>query len=379
MGNPLTALVKKIRGRRLGLDIVMLFSRGRISCGSGRRKTFCYLGFLVLFTMIRFEIYPNPKRFIVTIIRSTVFPALRPRCLPRGRMPSQNTTFAITSLFLPRDGPDHWTEQDRAMVALSESNKLAFCAQRQQKLRGGGLIGRQKCSYINGTAWATKHYHSTKDRIGLDEIKGGERGVWFKPVYLDALINNAGEATDLADGPIDWVLYMDSDTMIVNFNFCLHTLLAGVEPEDVLIISRDAEGINGGVFLLRNNELGRIITKAWTSNAKAMTMTNDQDYLAQLFNKDTGYLCDRFMPKIGFTTNDSVANISGKVSRPRMKIVRQCAMQSGGGLERSRDGLWPNFEGTYARGDFAVHFFGRPDKLEQMRIVESGSIGFLSR
>ena len=75
----------------------------------------------------------------------------------------------------------------------------------------------------------------------------------------------------------------------------------------------------------------------------------------------------------------AVANIAGTVSRPRMKIVRQCAMQSGGGLERSRDGLWPRFEGTYARGDFAVHFFGRPDKLEQMRIVESGSIGFLSR
>ena len=356
----------------------MQFSKGQISRGSGRRNTFCLLGLLVLFTLIRFEVHPNSKRFIVTIIRSTVFPALRLRCLPRGSLPSQYTTFAITSLFLPRDGPDHWTEQDRAMVALSESNKLAFCARDlQHKLRGGGPVGRQKCSYINGTAWATKHYNSTKDHIGLNEIKSGERGVWFKPVYLDALINNP--VSDFADGPMDWFLYMDSDTMIVNFNFRLHTLLAGVEPEDALIISRDAGGINSGVFILRNNELGRIITKAWISNVTAMTTMNDQDYLAQLFDKDTGYLCEKFMPRIGFTVYGSVTNTSGTVPRPRMKIIRQCAMQSGGGLERSQDGLWPHFEGTYARGDFAVHFFGRPDKLEQMKIVESGSLGFFSR
>ena len=47
-------------------------------------------------------------------------------------------------------------------------------------------------------------------------------------------------------------------------------------------------------------------------------------------------------------------------------------------LEQSQDGLWPFFEGTYARGGVAVHFFGRPDKLEQIRVVESGLIGFLS-
>jgi len=147
-------------------------------------------------------------------------------------------------------------------------------------------------------AWATKHYHSTKDHIGLDAIKGGERGVWFKPMCMNTLINNASKATNLADGPIDWVLYMDSDAIIINLNFGLHMLLSGgVKPEDVLIISCDAGSINSGVFLLRNNELGRIITKTLTSNAKAMTMMNNQDYLAQRFDKDTGYLCDKFMSK----------------------------------------------------------------------------------
>jgi hypothetical protein len=40
--------------------------------------------------------------------------------------------------------------------------------------------------------------------------------------------------------------------------------------------------------------------------------------------------------------------------------------------------LWAFFEGTYAQGGAAAHFFGQPDKLEKNRIVESGLIGFLS-
>ena len=115
---------------------------------------------------------------------------------------------------------------------------------------------------------------------------------------MSTLINNASKATNLADGPIDWVLYMDSDAIIINLNFGLHMLLSGgVKPEDALIISCDAGSINSGVFLLRNNELGRIITKTLTSNAKAMTMMNNQDYLARRFDKDTSYLCDKFMSK----------------------------------------------------------------------------------
>jgi hypothetical protein len=50
-----------------------------------------------------------------------------------------------------------------------------------------------------------------------------------------------------------------------------------------------------------------------------------------------------------------------------------------GGLEAHAHLKWrPFMEGTYARGDFALHFFERPDKLEQMRIASKGSLSFWS-
>jgi len=166
---------------------------------------------------------------------------------------------------------------------------------------------------------------------------------------------------------IDWFVYMDSDTMILNQNFELRKLLAGTDPDDALIISPDAENrINAGAFLLRNDELGKMIVESWTADSEAMERTTDQAYLDEMFDEETGYLLDTYATKVSSR-------------RPRMKIIRQCALQSAGGIEQSRGSALPYFEGTYARGDFAVHSFGRPNKLEQMEIVSEGSIGFFSR
>jgi hypothetical protein len=285
-----------------------------------------------------------------------VFPLLRRSCLPAGSLPTainnqtETITFAVTSVHLPVDGPGHWSDGEREMLALSERNRERYCR-------------RHGHTCYNGTKWAENNYDNV-----LSAIQGRERGVWFKPLYLrELLVTNNATTTD-------WILYMDTDAMIVNEDFILVDLLRGVEPSDGLIATMDAEGVNSGVLLIRTNDMGKMIVNAWAEGHRsASTVMNDQDYLTHMFDNG-GYIKEEYIPV------DRDGGVSGRNgTRPRMKIVTQCSMQSGGGLERRHGSLWPHFDGTYARGDFIVHFFGRPDKLEQMRLVEEGSLGFWSR
>lgn len=321
----------------------------------------------VLFVLGGWE--ANPKRLAVTLVRSTVVPALR-RCLPKGKVPDGDIKFALTSMYLPRDGPAHWNERQREMLALSERNKARYCEQ----VRAGGNV----CTYLNGTKWAEEHYATTPSYAGLDQIKGSERGVWFKPAYLQSLLRNLTPSSNEVEA-FDWVMYMDADVMIVNFDFDLRSLLAGIEDVDATIIAKDAENpINAGILLVRANRLGMAVTDGWFSDPKASERTTDQAFLAEMFDPESGIMREKYATRSISNSTNGTANGTEAV-RPRMKVVKQCALAAGGGIEVDPETKMPFVEGAYARGDFAVHFFGRPDKLEQMRIVDEGSLGFLSR
>jgi len=173
------------------------------------------------------------------------------------------------------------------------------------------------------------------------QLGGPQPEMWFKPLYLQHLIQ-----TFQANSSVDWILFMDIDTIVMNHSIVLTRLLAGAGPTDALIISPDAGGINTGVFLIANNEFGLEIINAWAEGiTKHKSTLMDQDYLRSIFD-------NKGLPR----KNNSTASL---------KLLRQCALQSTGGLEQG-SGRWPFTEGTYARGDFCVHFFGRADKLEQM-------------
>lgn len=307
--------------------------------------------FTIFFILSTFAISARDLtlRLGVVTLRTAVFPSLRPSCLPPfndNMMPKKNVSFALTTMILPKDGPTHWNANMRDMLLISERNKVKYCDYHGYR-------------YINGTEWAVNSYTSH-----LVHVQGSERGVWFKPIYLKELLRNMtfSASTDT------WLLYMDVDSIIVNHKFDLRRLIADTVEEDAIIISEDASGINTGVFLIRVNELAMQILDIWggrdTVKRYSVDM-NDQSYFRLMFRED-GYLKQEYLK-------------SSESLRPRIKIVRQCALQSGGGLESKPGRLWPHFEGTYAYGDFAVHFYGRPDKLAQMKIAETGSLDFWSR
>jgi hypothetical protein len=309
----------------------------------GRRGFVALCCLLFIFILGVWE--TNPKQLAVTLVRSTVVPAAR-SCLPKGKVPDGDVKFALTSIYLPKDGPAHWNESQREMLALTESNKARYCDQVRAE-------DKKVCTYLNGTRWAEEHYRSTSSYAGLDQIKGSERGVWFKPTYLRSLLRNMTSNNSDKEA-FEWILYMDVDAMIVNLHFDLRSLLAGADDDVALIISRDAESpVNSGIFLIRGNELGMMVMDGWLSDPKAGEKMNDQAFLAGMLDLETGLMKEQYVTSNNGTNDATVA------VRPRMKMVRQCALAAGGGIEVDPKTKMPFVEGAYAKGDFAVHFFGR--------------------
>jgi hypothetical protein len=290
------------------------------------------------------------KLFTISFLRMTVFPLLRHpiQCIPVSTK-ATNVTINMASIYHRDEGG--WTRQLREMYQLSEKNKVEYVTRNEHCMN----------TLHNGSKWAYEN-------IGrLSHVKN----TWFKPMFVEELIQNMTTAVENGTRP-DWIIYLDHDIIIMNQDFDLRKLitLSGGDVNDnvAMILSTDAEGINTGAFIIRVNDFGMKIMNAWTEGYASGK--DDQSYLWTIFDDD-GYLKQ--------TTSSNESNHTKKSFVPRMKLVRPCALNSGGGIERKRGKWWPYFEGVYCKGDFAVHFFGRPDKLVQMKDADRGSLGFISR
>ena len=306
------------------------------------------IAFFVFYQNLR-NINPNDTEFtprkgiklsFISLLRSTLFPLLRHpiKCIPHSTEPA-NVTMDLASIYYR----DTWTSDLKNMYELSERNKLQF-------VRYNDYTN----TLHNGTQWAT-------DNIKRLSVKN----TWFKPMFIKELVQNL----TTAEKRPDWILYLDHDIIILNHDFDLRRLVtkSGGDMHDnvAMILSTDAEGINTGAFLVRVNGFGLKIMEAWIDGRDAGI--DDQSYLWTMFDAD-GYLK---------TQRKNTKNDDSRV--PMMKLVRPCSLNSGGGIERKRGSFWLYFEGVYCKGDFAVHFFGRPDKLVQMKDAYRGSLGFISR
>lgn len=126
-----------------------------------------------------------------------------------------------------------------------------------------------------------------------------------------------------------WLLWIDSDVLIMNFKQRLEAFIPTSNDIDI-IISSDRRGINAGIFLWRNSESGRAILERW----------------AQLVSSDADE-----QEKLAFLI-ETEPNIT-----KRTRIVPLCAFNSY---------LTSNTLTTrYEYGDFAVHFAGSAWKLQE--------------
>lgn len=73
-----------------------------------------------------------------------------------------------------------------------------------------------------------------------------ERGSWAETVWEKIPIIR----DHLSD--YDWLMWIDADAMVMNHSIRLERIIDGAYENAHLIITRDLEGLNAGVFLLKN-------------------------------------------------------------------------------------------------------------------------------
>jgi hypothetical protein len=273
--------------------------------------------------------------------------------------------FGVALVHVPSSSGGRQDAEQREILDIATRNRLRYC-------REHGY------AFLNGTDWALR-------RPALMEALPGRRTHWLKSLFLQDVLRRSSEVAATGDPPpsqyevvgeeetypvLDWILFLDTDVMILNRNVRMEQILAGAaHPDEALVVTTEADRVNAGAFLVANTAQGRAVMDLWATG-HLTDAWSDQAYFRTIFDAESRKL------KVNETWPGNVTVSVDPV--PRFRVVRPCALQSGGGLEYSNVRGRPYWEGFYARGDFAVHFFGRPDKLNMMRMAERGSLGFFS-
>lgn len=174
--------------------------------------------------------------------------------------------------------------------------------------------------------------HVLRERI-LDDV-------WSKPAYMLSLVLR--ELAKPESERLDWLFWVDADTVILNPHIPIELFLPppGPEFEDIhLIYSSDWNGLNNGIFPVRVN--------SWA---------------VQLFSAITSYRHYRPDGNLQFrdqSAMDAVLHEPGFVNN----IVEAPQRWFNAYQGEHNETLAPN---QIRRGDFLVHFAGVPDREERM-------------
>ena len=346
--------------------------------------------------------FPGAKEVAFCLSYTRAAPLFLPdrwNCLPTGPSPlnqrgEPSSKFGVLLLFVPEHNVSQMTSYQREMWHIAQRNRLKYCQQHGY-------------TFINGTEWAEHHFDI------VDRLKN--RTHMLKSIVLEDIFRNMGDGgverqgksqehpltTNHFDYPneeLDWILFLDTDVMIINTDITIPQIIAGAQPHEGMVISSEADRVNTGALLVANTVAGRAILQAWSTGANTKNWKSDQRYFYKLFDNTTNHnlLAEKKFPggikvtsHLDYDGGASVVTEKGDMSRSSQlkelyhphrityKVVKPCALQSGGGLEFSKLRGRPFVEGFYSRGDFAVHFFGKRDKLSLMRVVDRGSLNFL--
>ena len=90
----------------------------------------------------------------------------------------------------------------------------------------------------------------------------------------------------------DWVLYLDSDAAITNFEYKLEDIIAR-HPNKEFILAKDSNGANNGVFLIKNTStMADLLEKSYSNSSFYHTRMPEQSamfhYLSNEFSNYVG-------------------------------------------------------------------------------------------
>ncbi|KKY20441.1 putative galactosyl transferase gma12 mnn10 family protein [Diplodia seriata] len=270
--------------------------------------------------------------FVVFTTRSTVF---------LGSPGSKNQQQDTTSIW----------EQNPELCRNPQHQSLRNESDYNAALAAQSPVRMAKVSVLYGDVDATYERalrtHELHNRIhGLRGLVLREQvvdGVWNKPAYILSIL--AAELQKPATARLEWLLWVDGDTVVLNpcvppARFLPPDHMRGtVESPINVVVSRDWNGLNNGIFLLRVSswalELFAGVVGYRPLRPDETLTFNDQSAMERLL------LEPRFAPAVAYV--------------PQRWFNAYHAFQN--------ETLAPE---RVRRGDFLVHFAGRPRRREEM-------------
>jgi hypothetical protein len=165
--------------------------------------------------------------------------------------------------------------------------------------------------------------------------------VWSKPAYILSLLLR--ELAKPEPERLEWLLWVDADTIILNPNVPIETFLppAGTEFDDVhLMYTNDMNGLNNGVFPVRVNQ-----------------------WAVKLFSAIVAFR--HYKPDVGLQFRDQSA-MSMLMQEPEFsKHIVQAPQRWFNAYQGEHNETLAPFQ--IRRGDLLVHFAGVPAREERMQ------------
>lgn len=154
----------------------------------------------------------------------------------------------------------------------------------------------------------------------------------------------------------DWVFWNDADTVVTNPDISLENILLGVigkadfDTAPDLVVTKDVNGINAGVFFIRRSKWSENFLQTWWNQTSFVqfgsTKSGDNDALKYLIRNLSS---DELRDHVQISPMQCLFN--SYPWHPSWKSLYQLIFSSGA--------VW---KGAYSKGDFMVHLAGLDDK-----------------
>jgi hypothetical protein len=272
------------------------------------------------------------------------------------------------------------SDHQQELLNVATRNRIQYCQ-------------RHGYTFLNGSDW---YLHSDPEFI--QQING--RTHWLKSTFLAHVFKTMAPATTASTSAssitsqlseqqaaataaypyphLDWILYMDTDIAIMNMEIEISQIIAGATAQEGLVVTREADRVNAGAFVVSSSPYGRAIIDVWATGVVTFLRSDQTLFRGMFGEKNQELKIDEFPGGLIVANKNNKDSSMLVANPPRYKIVPPCKLQSCGGLEYSSTLRRPYTEGFYVPGDFAVHFFGKRDKLALMKMATEGNVGFFS-
>lgn len=108
------------------------------------------------------------------------------------------------------------------------------------------------------------------------------------PTYMSVYYNKilAIDAVFKDPRKFDWILYLDSDAIITNFNYKIEDIIARHQDKDI-IMAADGNGTNNGVILIKNSKISSsFLQKCFTDKTFFHSETPEQNAMLYYLTHD---------------------------------------------------------------------------------------------